>query len=119
MTTRERAHAALVAARARIELPARWTQGTSARAADGEPVEPDGDRAQRWCPVGAVMAEAWALTLCDRVAVYNEAATFLVQATKALYPRRASPAAANDVEGHDAALAILAEAARLAARRPA
>lgn len=46
----------LIAARAKIEAPERWTQGAYAKDVDGQQADPCGKRAICWCIYGAVMA---------------------------------------------------------------
>lgn len=52
MTTRE----ILIAARALIATPERWTQGDRARDAAGAPIDPCDPRAVCWCISGALEA---------------------------------------------------------------
>lgn len=52
MNTRE----TLVAARALISDPERWTTGVPARAEDGRMCDPDAPAAVRWCAMGALLA---------------------------------------------------------------
>jgi hypothetical protein len=46
----------LIAARAKIEAPERWTQGNEARDANGNPVGPNSVYAVRWCSAAALNA---------------------------------------------------------------
>ena len=46
----------LIAARAKIEAPERWTKGAYARHASGRPAGPEIGNADCWCIVGAVTA---------------------------------------------------------------
>ena len=66
MTPRE----ILIAARAKIEAPERWTKGAFARSARGRKVRLDGGKARCWCMLGALQEvemspirfrQAWAL----------------------------------------------------------
>lgn len=124
MTTRERAHAALVAARQRITDPDRWTRKAPARDRAGHSREPESPQACRWCAIGAVGVEVLTRTPVDAdgprpgawAETYNAALGYLTSAARRLFPRYSCAAQVNDKEGHGAALAILDEAARLAAR---
>jgi hypothetical protein len=53
----------LVAAKARISDPAKWTKGACARNADGDTVDIYDRRACQWCSMGAILA-ALPPTLC-------------------------------------------------------
>jgi len=46
----------LIAARAKIEAPERWTQDVEARDANGEPVDRDSSEAVCWCSAAALNA---------------------------------------------------------------
>lgn len=50
MTTKE----ILIAARAKIDAPERWTQGVVARNADGHPTYISAENAVCWCIAGAI-----------------------------------------------------------------
>lgn len=45
----------LVLQRARQTLAGHWTQGTSARTASGQAIDPTAPMAVSWCPMGAIM----------------------------------------------------------------
>lgn len=46
----------LIAARAKIEAPERWTQGKFARAKNGACIGPQTAGAVRWCSIGAIIS---------------------------------------------------------------
>ncbi len=48
----------LIAARARIATPERWTQGANARDLRGASIDSDAPDAACWCAGGAILAEA-------------------------------------------------------------
>lgn len=72
MTPRE----TLIAARAKIEAPERWTQGEFARTAKGNKAKPLSRRAQCWCSIGAVAA----VTKRHPVLIPNDVYQFLQSA---------------------------------------
>jgi hypothetical protein len=94
---------------ARIEDPEHWTTRANARSAKKRPVRPESPLACAWCISGAVDLETRALML-----PYGHVSGYLYDAVPLVYPRHSSFVVLNDVEGHDAVLAVLRRAIDLA-----
>lgn len=103
---------------ARIAADADWTQGCSARTADGVEVDPLADEAARWCVFGSL---SWAAkALAAPLPVQAEAARCLGRAAWRADWRGGVPAGAtsvNDDLGKAAVDAMLDDARVIAERR--
>jgi hypothetical protein len=86
-------------AREIISDPGRWTQGTFARDEDGNSCDPRDDFACRWCALGAVTKAAVILGADDGI---GSGAVDLLYEAQPL----ATVVAINDIQGHEAILAL-------------
>jgi hypothetical protein len=102
----------LTAARDLIQDPSRWTLRVLARDTGKGEVVPESDLAACWCMAGALMK------VCGRAAIgvagdrYVAAWGVVQRVTDARF--KVPPTVVNDTRGHDAVMAVYAEAIRLA-----
>jgi hypothetical protein len=102
----------LIAARALIADPAKWTQGWFAKTAKGQRVGPEEDKAVCWCVMGA-------LKVTSPAGVYHPihapAYPFLSRAAESVKGSFGSPAWVNDTTDHATVLRMFDLAIELAA----
>jgi hypothetical protein len=95
----------LIAARALIEKPHRWTKDAYATDKNGNPIDPRHEGAKCFCLQGAILRQC-DLGTDDGKQLYFQAVTAL----RALLPRHSTIPGFNDANDHKAVLALLDKA---------